>query len=146
MGSSRDRELGLDRTIARRDFLNGIALGTAGLLLSPRELLARAEDGRYPPALTGLRGSHEGAYETAHALKDGVFWGRAGAPHDTAESYDLVVVGAGLSGLAAAHFFRQAAGPASRVLLLENHDDFGGHARRNEFTLDGRVFIGYGGT
>ena len=55
-----------------------------------------------------------------------------------------MVVGAGISGLAAAHFFREAAGPLSRVLLLDNHDDFGGHARRNEFTLGGRTLIGYG--
>ena len=56
------------------------------------------------------------------------------------------MVGAGLSGLSAAHFFREATGAEARVLLLDNHDDFGGHARRNEFTLGGRTFIGYGGT
>jgi len=139
----RDRELGLDRPITRRDFLNGVALGSAGVLLTPRVVLALD---RYPPALTGLRGSHDGSFEAAHALKDGVFWDSAGSPRDTGEVYDLVVVGAGISGLAAAHFFREAAGPRSRVLILDNHDDFGGHARRNEFTLDGRVLIGYGGT
>ena len=48
------------------------------------------------------------------------------------EDYDLVVVGAGLSGLAAAHFYREQR-PAARILLLDNHDDFGGHAKRNEF-------------
>ncbi len=146
----RDRELGLDRRITRRDFLNGVALGTAGVLLAP-ELLAALEQHRaarehYPPALTGLRGSHDGSFEAAHALKDGLFWETAGPCRDTGESYDLVVVGAGISGLAAAHFFREAAGRTSRVLILDNHDDFGGHARRNEFTLDGRVLLGYGGT
>ena len=143
MSDRRDRELGLDRPITRRDFLNGVALGSAGVLLTPRVVLALD---RYPPALTGLRGSHDGSFEAAHALKDGVFWDSAGSPRDTGEVYDLVVVGAGISGLAAAHFFREAAGPRSRVLILDNHDDFGGHARRNEFTLDGRVLIGYGGT
>ena len=108
----RDRELGLDRVLPRRDFLNGVALGTAAIVLSPLDLLAQAPaDGRYPPALTGLRGSHDGSFEVAHALKDGTFWAKAGPSHDTGETYDLVVVGAGLSGLAAAHFFREAAGP-----------------------------------
>jgi spermidine dehydrogenase len=145
----RDRELGLFRPITRRDFLNGVALGTAGTMLAPQDLLAFAGDpprARYPPGLTGLRGSHEGSFEAAHSLRDGTFWSSAGTPEDTGESYDLVVVGAGISGLAAAHFFRNAASPSARVLILDNHDDFGGHARRNEFTLDGRTLIGYGGT
>ena len=118
-------------------------------MLAPRDLLAQGRVGpaAYPPALTGLRGSHDGSFETAHALRDGAFWRAAGAPPWTpARAYDLVVVGAGLSGLSAAHFFREAAGPAARILLLDNHDDFGGHAKRNEFTLDGRTFLGYGGT
>ena len=70
---------------------------------------------------------------------------RAPAAEDTGEEYDLVVVGAGISGLAAAHFFR-ATRPDARVLVLDNHDDFGGHAKRNEFTHNGRTYIGYGGT
>ena len=59
--------------------------------------------------------------------------------------YDLVVVGGGISGLAAAWFYRRAK-PSARILILDNHDDFGGHAKRNEFTLDGRRIIGYGGS
>jgi spermidine dehydrogenase len=148
-----DRELGMDRPIGRRDFLNGMALGTAGLLAGPRWLagLDLAADAdrplpAYPPALTGLRGSHEGSYEVAHALRDGTFWTAAGAPEATGEEYDLVVVGAGISGLAAAHFFRRMAGGSPRVLLLDNHDDFGGHAKRNEFSPGGRLVIGYGGS
>jgi spermidine dehydrogenase len=142
------RDLGLHRNITRRDFLNGVALGAAGAMLAPRDLLALDRTGAalYPPALTGLRGSHVGSFETAHALRDGGFWRAAGAPVETGESYDLVVVGAGLSGLSAAHFFREAAGPAARILLLDNHDDFGGHAKRNEFTIGGRTLLGYGGT
>src|SRR4029450_3918987 len=100
----------------------------------------------YPPALTGLRGSHDVSFEVAHALGDGSFWTNAGQPSDTGESYDLVVVGAGISGLASAWYFRKAAGPSARILILENHDDFGGHARRNEFRVGGRTLIGYGGT
>ena len=74
---------------------------------------------------------------------------RAGNFRSTAlpieETYDLVVVGGGISGLAAAWFYRRAK-PSARILILDNHDDFGGHAKRNEFTLDGRRIIGYGGS
>ena len=141
----RDRTLGMDRSITRRDFLNGVSVGVgASLLSSP---VARAmgllESGRYPPALTGLRGSHDGSWEVAHSLRDGPSW-EDGA--DTGETFDLVVVGGGISGLAAAYFYRKAAGSDTTILVLDNHDDFGGHAKRNEFTHQGRAFIGYGGT
>jgi spermidine dehydrogenase len=99
----------------------------------------------YPPALTGLRGSHQGSFEALHSLRDGAFWKSAPSPRATGEEYDLVVVGGGISGLAAAWFFTKAR-PGARILVLDNHDDFGGHARRNEFTQDGRTYIGYGGT
>jgi len=139
------------RQLARRDFLNGVALTVGGALLSPRDAFGLGLDearsaARYPPKLTGLRGSHDGSFEVAHALRDGSFWATAGAPSDTGERYDLIVVGAGISGLAAAWYFRKAAGPSARILILDNHDDFGGHARRNEFRVSGRTLIGYGGT
>jgi spermidine dehydrogenase len=136
----------------RRDFLNGVALTVGGALLSPRAAFGLSFDDAargatpYPPALTGLRGSHDGSFEVAHALRDGTFWETAGPVTDRGESYDLVVVGAGISGLAAAWYFRKAAGPSARILVLDNHDDFGGHARRNEFRAGGRPLIGYGGT
>ena len=60
--------------------------------------------------------------------------------------FDVLIVGAGISGLAAAHFWRRALGSSQKILVLDNHDDFGGHAKRNEFTYQGRTFIGYGGT
>jgi len=138
--------------LARRDFLNGVALTVGGALASPLEAFGlRLDDlardtAPYPPALTGLRGSHDGSFEVAHAVRDGTFWATAGPATDTGESYDLVVVGAGISGLASAWYFRKAAGPAARILILDNHDDFGGHARRNEFRVGGRTLIGYGGT
>src|SRR5437899_5453788 len=138
--------------LARRDFLNGVALTLGGTLLSPLASLGLGLDDvkrgavPYPPALTGLRGSHDGSFEVAHALQGGTFWATAGQPIDTGESYDLVVVGAGISGLAAAWYFRKAAGPSARILILDNHDDFGGHARRNEFQVGRRTLIGYGGT
>ncbi len=145
-----DRQLGMGSPITRRDFLNGVAVGvgaTAAGSLVPdfSTLFAQGPAGTYPPALTGLRGSHVGSFEVFHAMKDGAFWKTAPAPQVTGEEYDLVVVGAGISGLAAAHYYRKAR-PDARVLLLDNHDDFGGHAKRNEFTHNGRTYLGYGGT
>jgi spermidine dehydrogenase len=141
------------KAIARRDFLNGIALSTAAAFVAPWKALGldgpeglEKVPGYYPPALTGMRGSHDGVYEAAHALRDGLFWEKAGAPKDEDDVYDLVVVGGGVSGLTAAYFFRQWTGPKTRILVLENHDDFGGHAKRNEFTHQGRLVIGYGGS
>jgi spermidine dehydrogenase len=152
VSNKRDQELGMDRQITRRDFLNGVAL-TAGAAWLPSDWAAvTAGEGSgssseyYPPALTGLRGSHVGSFEVMHSLRDGVFWDQAGKPVETGEVYDLVVVGGGISGLSAAHFFRKSAGPKTRVLVLENHDDFGGHAKRNEFRLGNKMMLGFGGT
>ena len=149
-------KLGEDRAIQRRDFLQG-ALVASGVALTGPLLKAYAADGAaeagaaapqdmpgyYPPLLNGMRGSHPGSFESAHALRDGV-----GAPRgvDTGESYDLVVVGAGISGLSAAQFFRARTAPGARILLLDNHDDFGGHAKRNEFQLGGHTQLLNGGT
>jgi spermidine dehydrogenase len=147
-----DRELGMNRRISRRDFLNGVALGTAGSLALPAWVRAWAaaeaiqREAPYPPALMGMRGSHDGSFEAFHQLRDDRFWSSAPRVTATTEAYDLVVVGGGLSGLAAAYFYRQAAGSSARILILDNHDDFGGHAKRNEFTHNGRTFITYGGT
>ena len=129
--------------VTRRDFLNGIALTIASGLTPADQLGAQTASGRYPPALTGLRGQHDGSFEVAHALRN-----QPALPIDTSpieERYDLVVVGGGISGLAAAWFYRRA-DPRARILVLDNHDDFGGHAKRNEFRLDGRLRIGYGGS
>ncbi|HET7292952.1 MAG TPA: NAD(P)-binding protein [Vicinamibacteria bacterium] len=149
MGRPDDRALGMRRRIRRRDFLNGASLAITGAMLPEpllallRETSAQEDPSYYPPALTGMRGSHAGSFEVAHGLRDGQGFGDAA---DTGESWDLVVVGGGLSGLAAAYAFRRSAGKAARVLVLDNHDDFGGHAKRNEFRHGGRLFIGYGGT
>ncbi|MGH9502092.1 MAG: NAD(P)-binding protein [Terriglobales bacterium] len=152
MSEWKDKDLGMGRAITRRDFLNGVAL-TVGAAMLPGDLLAADMEAArqdspdyYPPALTGLRGSHPGSFEVAHSLRDGTFWGQAGKPVDTGETYDLVVVGGGISGLSAAHFFRKIAGPKARVLILENHDDFGGHAKRNEFRAAQHTMLGFGGT
>jgi spermidine dehydrogenase len=150
MSDLSDRELGMKRNITRRDFLNGVAV-TAGAALMPWQLFAGDVDPEkspdyYPPALTGLRGSHPGSFDTAHSLRDGTFWDAAGTPQDTGETYDLIVVGAGISGLSAAHFYRKAAGANARILILDNHDDFGGHAKRNEFRVGNAFRLGFGGT
>jgi spermidine dehydrogenase len=104
------------------------------------------DPGYYPPILTQMRGNHPGSFEAAHADKDGSFLNGAPRAEDTRESYDLVVVGGGIGGLAAAHFFRARTGPKARILILDNHDDFGGHAKRNEFHIDGRMLLMNGGT
>jgi spermidine dehydrogenase len=139
--------------ITRRDFLNGIAIAAGSAMIPPQMWAAAASDlaaqdtrGYYPPAKTGLRGSHTGAFEAMHKVRDGNFWQDAGTPVDTGESYDLVIVGGGISGLAAAHYFRKIAGEKARILILENHDDFGGHAKRNEFHAGNRTLLGFGGT
>jgi spermidine dehydrogenase len=142
----KDRQLGMNADISRRDFLNGVSVAIGASLL-PSSAVAQdvgAQDlaGYYPPELSGMRGSHPGSFTVAHMARDGVTW-EAG---DTGEEFDLVIVGAGISGLSAAYFYRQAMGNGARILLLDNHDDFGGHAKRNEFEIDGRIMIGYGGT
>lgn len=143
--------LGMGQPITRRDFLDGVALAIgAGMLASgcrpdqPEPPAAQQGTAYYPPALDGLRGSHPGSFETAHKLRDGTL--AAPRARDSGENYDLIVVGAGISGLAAAHFFRKARGEDARILILENHDDIGGHAKRNEFTVDGTPLITFGGT
>jgi spermidine dehydrogenase len=131
--------------LTRRDFLDGMALAIAAGL-APVDLLAQGRlSVPYPPALTGLRGQHDGSFEAAHGLAlDRRRYTLGGRP--VAEEYDCVVVGAGISGLAAAWFYRQRYGADARILVLDNHDDFGGHARRNEFTAGNRLLIGYGGS
>src|SRR5215467_13726382 len=154
--ASRDHELGMQTNITRRDFLNGVAVGAAGVaagalfpgLLGAQGSQRFAQDapGYYPPTLTGMRGSHPGAFEVAHSVRDGNFREKAGQPIDTHEEYDLIVVGGGISGLAAAYFYRKQAGGSARILILDNHDDFGGHARRNEFHVGNRLLVSNGGT
>ncbi len=143
--------------IDRRDFLNGVALtlgagalGGTGMVSSTSAAAMDAAMGLhglgdvYPPALTGMRGSHDGSFDVMHSIAwGGERFGRAETQVDG--HYDLVVVGGGLSGLAAARYFQQQH-PDARILILDNHDDFGGHARRNEFTVDGHHLVGHGGS
>ena len=137
--------------INRRDFLNGCALSVAaGSAISPLEALAQGAlnpyalpADYYPPTRQGLRGSHEGSFEAAHDMRIGKQWDVADAGD---REYDLVVVGGGLSGLSAAYFYRKQHGADARILIIENHDDFGGHAKRNEFWHDDRMYLVNGGT
>jgi spermidine dehydrogenase len=148
--SKSDRQLGMSRNITRRDFIHGTGLvaltlglpsGVAGGQPSPAP--AETAGRYYPPTLTGLRGSHPGSFEVAHelALESKHF----DSGEDLGEEYDLVVVGGGISGLAAAYFYRQRFGKDSRILILENHEDFGGHATRNEFHQGGPMRLVWGG-
>jgi spermidine dehydrogenase len=148
-----DRELGMDRVIPRRDFLNGAAMAIGATLLPEapgpgrtKQVDAQDQSGYNPPTATGLRGSHPGSFEIAHSLRDGTFWKSAGTPERLSEKYDLIIVGGGISGLAAAYFYRERIGPSAKILILENHDDFGGHAKRNEFHLGGKLQLLNGGT
>ena len=152
----------MDRAITRRDFIGGVSVAITGSSLVGPWTAARLagagpagvtgapgleqEAGYYPPGATGMRGSHPGSFEVAHALRDGARWDDPGAEAETGEVYDLVVVGGGLSGLAAAYFFRKEAGPDARILVLDSCDDFGGHATRNEFRSGGRTLLINGGT
>lgn len=150
---NKDKELGMYCPITRRDFLNGVAI-TVGSAVLPASALAFDETafapekapGYYPPALMGMRGNHNGTFTYAHRLRDGEAWDGNAKPESTGETYDLVIVGAGISGLAAALFYRKAAGEKVRILILDNHDDFGGHAKRNEFRVGDRTLIAHGGT
>jgi spermidine dehydrogenase len=160
--SASDKERESRCPIHRRDFLNGMTLAIGASLLPVEQLfgqdagpdssdqeyflskgITQQDPNYYPPALTGMRGSHPGSFESAHAVRDGHV---ASTATDTGEKYDLVVVGGGISGLAAAYFYRKAAGPSAKILILDNHDDFGGHAKRNEFRSGDRLLLGYGGT
>jgi len=150
------------KSITRRDFLNGTLIGSGALMMGGTALnaLLRAAEAQaaeveaapmtttgpyYPPKWTGMRGSHPGAFERAHELaREGRDdWGGV---TETGEEYDLIVVGGGASGLAAAYFFQQNHKGNAKVLVLDNHDDFGGHAKRNEFESAGKMRMTYGGS
>jgi hypothetical protein len=133
---------------AARDRLAGANPSAAAQTAAPQtagEIGEPADAANYPPLRTGLRGQYPGSFEVAHQLRDGAYSGAIEAG-DTGEHYDLVVVGAGISGLSAAYFYRKALGRTCKILLLDNHDDFGGHAKRNEFFHQGRTYLSFGGS
>src|SRR5438477_2143278 len=137
-GAEEDRNLGMERRIPRRDFISGAATGLVGMAISPSFARPSADssgvgpaadvtsgDPNYPPSLTGLRGQYPGSFETAHRARDGGYGVDVGLNLDTGEEYDLVVVGGGISGLAAAYFYQRDFGENAKILILDNHDDFG---------------------
>ena len=146
---SGDDSLGMDASITRRDFLGSTLLASgAALLHAPAKGAATDE-------LTGYGGL--GDYATSngntfqvvsagHAMRDGLFDRPDADVAETAEIYDCVVVGGGISGLAAAVTFLKEAGPRKNVLILENHPIFGGEAKRNEFEVDGKRLIAHQGS
>lgn len=121
--AAEDARLGMGRAIPRQDIVDGSPVPTKGA--APP----------YPPAQTGMRGSgYPRAFRNGHALREGRLLDHLPPAQHLPEAYDLVVVGGGISGLSAAYFFRRKHGPDARILILDNHEDFGGHAQRNEFT------------
>lgn len=145
----------MNRDITRRDFLNGVGIAVTGSLVSNPLSAAIGNSGApsaqmsaeyYPPVLSGMRGSHPGSFELAHRLRDGERFDDPSASVGLGEVYDLIVVGGGISGLAAAYFFQKARGPDARILIVDNHDDFGGHAKRNEYHYKDHMLIELGGT
>ena len=154
-----ERSLGLDREITRRDFLNATLLASGGLLLnpvSPAQLMARAQaGGSQTDDWTGYggvgdyansNGNTTAVLEAGHQIRDGLFESLPASVIDTGETYDCVVVGGGISGLAAALTFQQLAGAAKSCLVLDNHPIFGGEAKRNEFLVDGHRLIAHQGS
>jgi spermidine dehydrogenase len=158
MSSSEEKNLGMGRSIPRRDFIGGVAAGiigvTASRAVASNTPAATVEPGvdlavgdpRNPPALTGLRGQYPGSFEVAHLARDGSFGDTTRIDEETGEEYDLVVVGGGISGLASAYFFQREFGNNAKILVIDNHDDFGGHAKRNEFNYGGRTYLVNAGT
>lgn len=98
-----------------------------------------------PATQQGLRGL---TLDAASVMHRAAFKGTRATFEDVpvTEHYDLVIAGAGLSGLATALFYRERFGADSKILIVDPMADFGGHAARNEFSVDGRRLIGYGGS
>jgi spermidine dehydrogenase len=125
----------------RRDFLNGMAL-SVGL---PGAVASSLSSAAQPPLR--LAGQDEAARQRGHLPREPAATWRDAIVERDAGVEDLVVVGAGLSGLAGAWAFTRQAGRAARVLVLDPLDEPGGHAQRNEFvSRSGVRLIGYGGS
>jgi spermidine dehydrogenase len=152
-----DKLLGTEQGITRRDFLNATLLASGSLLLnpvSPADLLA-AKPRPKEDDWTGYGGIGDyansngnplGVLEAGHQIRDGLFESLPATVFDTGETYDCVVVGGGISGLAAALIFQRQAGNGKTCLVLDNHPIFGGEAKRNEFLVGGHRLIAHQGS
>ncbi|HCZ12637.1 MAG TPA: FAD-dependent oxidoreductase [Nitrospiraceae bacterium] len=138
---------GIDRKITRRDFLNGALIGAGSALLqlpSPFRLLAQTrerEDYGGIGDYAGSVGNTEQIVKIAHGFRDGLYDNIGSNIIDTGETFDMAVIGGGLSGLAAAFQFIKTAGSKKKCLIIENHSVFGGEAKRNEFMVNGQRLI-----
>jgi len=156
-----DHALGMDSSITRRDFLGTTLLASGAMLLdpvSPAQLLAeRAPQGAavVPSDWNGYggigdyAGSNGNTWEVltaGHKLRDGLYENALPKALETGETYDCVVVGGGISGLAAALFFLRQAGPHATCLVLDNHLIFGGEAKQNDFEVDGQRLTAHQGS
>ena len=155
-----DRAIGMGSAITRRDFLGSALLGSGAALLqglTPAQVLAaRAQAGNTPASdwngysgIGDYAGSNGNTWEVltaGHKLRDSVFEEAVGSAIETGETYDCVVVGGGISGLAAALFFLRRAGPNATCLVLDNHAIFGGEAKQNDFEVDGQRLTAHQGS
>jgi spermidine dehydrogenase len=142
----------MDARITRRDFLGSTLLASGAVLLSgmtPAELLAGRDEftgyggvGEYSTS----NGNTLDVLEAGHTIRDGVYEPLPKDIVDTGENFDCVIIGGGISGLAAALFFQRQAGPGMKCLILENHSIFGGEAKQNEFLVDGKRLIAHQGS
>jgi spermidine dehydrogenase len=147
-----DATLGMDAPITRRDFLASVLLASGAVLLessSPAELLPAKDEftgyggvGEY----SASNGNTLAVLQAGHTIRDGLYDPLPKEIIDTGETYDCVIIGGGISGLAAALFFQRQAGPGMKCLVLENHSIFGGEARQNEFLVDGQRLIAHQGS
>ncbi len=144
--------LGMKSEITRRDFLGSMLLASGALLLegvAPSELLAGADEFSGYGGVGEYSRSNGNTLEVllaGHKMRDRVYDPLPANTVDTGEIYDCVIVGGGISGLAAALFFLRHAGPGRSVLILENHPIFGGEAKQNEFEIEGKRLIAHQGS
>jgi len=142
----------MEARITRRDFLGSALLASGSMLLAgatPRQLLAGNDEftgyggiGDY----SSSNGNTWNVLEAGHAIRDGRYDALPKDMVETGENYDCVVIGGGISGLAAALFFQRSAGPGVKCLILENHPIFGGEAKQNEFLVDGKRLVAHQGS
>ena len=152
MAKSRaDKALGMDEPISRRDFLNSTLLASGAVLLGPRspwQMMAQEDWTGYGGVgdYAQSNGNTQEVLQAGHQIRDGVFDSLPKNLVDTGEIFDCVIVGGGISGLAAALFFQRLGGSGKKCLVLDNHPVFGGEAKRNEFMVDGHRLIAHQGS